>query len=268
MRAPEGYVVEEVLSPGPVTVVATARDRAGTRCVLKTAAVARALPAVRNEAAALRALGDAGVGGVPRLLATWEEGLAIAYLAMSPLRAHEGLRAGSASRRSAIAQILFARLADVHAAKDRAGAPLAMVHGDLSPDNVYVAADESDAAIADFGLARFRGSELEETGAFRGSLLYVAPEVARSEPFDARADDFALSASLLHVATGVPLRPRDAGSPSEAALLFDAGTVPFDASHPWHSLVRKLFNLTVAEALLACLAFEPRDRPRETPRPC
>ena len=91
-------------------------------------------------------------------------------------------------------------------------------------------------------------------GAFRGTLAYAAPEVARSEGFDGRADDFALAASMLHVVTGIPLR-ETTGAP--AVMLVDAGTRPLDASHPWRHLARKLFDHAIAEALLACLAFDP-----------
>jgi serine/threonine protein kinase len=269
---PGKYAVEAVLSRGPVAVVALARGPGGGECVVKVAAIARARPLLENEAAVLQALGAAGVAGVPRILEAWDGGFALEKLEMRTLRDHGELVRSSRELRDAAARQAFARLADIHAARDAEGVPLGVVHGDVSPDNVYVAADGAAAAIADFGLARWRqergGGDLE-TGAFRGTLLYAAPEVARGEPFDGRADDFALAASLLHVASGVALRGGAAGAgSSEAVILVEAGTRPLDASHPWRSFARASFREAVADALLACLAFDPRDRPRETPRPC
>jgi serine/threonine protein kinase len=264
VKLPDGYVAEEVLSPGPTAVVTRARGPSGQGCVVKVAAIAQGLPAIEREAEVLRALATAGVDGVPRLVDAWAGGFAVELLTMPTLR-QSGATLRQGETRHAAAGAAFERLAAVHSARDEAGAPLAVVHGDVSPDNLYLASDGSKVTLADFGLAHWRGGASVAGGAFRGTLLYVAPEVARGEPFDARADDFALAASLLHVATGVPLRDETTSPP---VLLVDAGTRPLDASHPWRALARKLFDPAIAGALLACLAFDPRDRPRETPRPC
>jgi serine/threonine protein kinase len=255
-----------------VTVVALARARAsdarggsGERCVIKVAAIERAIPALENEQAVLRALAAAGVKGVPTLLAAWGEGLALERISFPTLRELGDSLRTNAPLRDAAAKQTFRRLSELHAALGAGGAPLSVVHGDVSPDNVFVAPDGSDAVLADFGLAQWSGGALQASGAFRGTPLYAPPEVARGEPFDGRADDFALAASLLHVATGIPLREEGR---SQAVTLVDAGTRPLDATHPWRALALELFNPAVAGALLACLAFDPRDRPRETPRPC
>src|SRR5205823_4768550 len=106
-------------------------------------------------------------------------------------------------------------LASIHEAADKRG-PLRVVHRDITPSNVYVTDDAGSAILADFGLARWRGGGPPQDGAFRGTLLYAAPELARCDAdVDARADLFALAASLLHVASGAP--PRSASS--AAALL-------------------------------------------------
>jgi serine/threonine protein kinase len=233
---------------------------------VKVAAVARGVPAIENEAAALRVLAQARVTGVPTLYDAWDLGIAIELLALPTLRdAGQALRENRALREASV-RATFARLAEVHAARDDRGALLGMVHGDVSPDNVYVAIEGAPrAALADFGLAVWRGSAPVGGGAFRGTLAYAAPEVARGEPFDARADDFALAASVLHVTTGVPLREGGAGL--TAVTLVEAGTRPLDASHPWRTLAYPLFDRAIADSLLACLAFDPRDRPRETPGP-
>jgi serine/threonine protein kinase len=146
----------------------------------------------------------------------------------------------------------------------------------VSPDNILVRAGASagdlggvgtdDVALIDFGLAQWRGGGPPSDGATRGTLLYVAPEVARGERFDTRADDFALAAALFTLATGTPLRD----ARGTAAVLAEAGSKPFDATHPgqtWRDRATELFPRSIADALLACLAFDPRDRPPTTPKP-
>jgi serine/threonine-protein kinase len=261
MPGPGEYVVTQVLSAGPLARVALARDRTGRACVVKSAARAEGEASIARETLALRALGEAKVACVPALLDAWAGGMVTEELELPTLEESAPLLRGGAAARDRTARAAFASLAAVHAARAASG-PLGMVHGDVSPANVL--AGEDRVVVADFGLAMWRGApSFEHEGAFRGTLAYAAPEVARSESFDGRADDFALAASLLHVATGVPLRA--AAAPS--VLLARAGTVALDAAHPWRTLAYSLFERAVADALVACLAFDPRDRPRETPTP-
>ena len=92
-------------------------------------------------------------------------------------------------------------LAYVHARTNHAGARL--VHGDVTPRNVLFSAD-GHALLADFGLARFAGQGRA------GTLRYQAPEQARGDVFDARADLYALALVLSEAATGRPAYDRDA----------------------------------------------------------
>ncbi len=270
MNLPPEYRLIRVVSPGPMTTVALVRDAEGTTRIAKCAAIERAARTIAHEANVLRVLAKAGVTGVPRLVAEWgaspgeTPGIAMGWLALSTLGEQgEAMRASSAFREGAV-HAAFERLDAVHGA--------GVVHGDVSPANVFLADDGSRAAIADFGLAQVvagaHGDDASSTddGAFRGTLLYVAPEVARGEAFDARADDFAMAASLLHVATGVPLRALETPDASPASVLVNAGSRPLDASHPWRATAFALFPRTMADTLFRCLAFDPRDRPREADR--
>jgi serine/threonine-protein kinase len=102
----------------------------------------------------------------------------------------------------------------VHARHDRAGA--ALVHGDVTPRNVLLSLD-AHALLADFGLARFaaRGRA--------GTARYLAPEQARGETIDGRADLYALALVLCEAATGRPSYDRD---PGRAARQAEVGLVP------------------------------------------
>jgi serine/threonine-protein kinase len=89
----------------------------------------------------------------------------------------------------------------VHARINKSGARL--VHGDVTPRNVLFSSD-GHALLADFGLARFAGRGRA------GTLRYQAPEQARGDVFDARADLFALALVLAEAATGRAAYDRDA----------------------------------------------------------
>jgi serine/threonine-protein kinase len=86
-----------------------------------------------------------------------------------------------------------------------------LVHRDLKPDNVIVELDHHGneiPRIVDFGIAALRtdeavaGGRLTETGALLGTPLYMAPEQARGEVVDHRADLFALGVMLFEMLSG------------------------------------------------------------------
>ncbi len=92
-----------------------------------------------------------------------------------------------------VIRVLLDVLAGLHAAhelKDDLGQPLSIVHRDVSPQNVLVGVD-GIARITDFGVAR-AASRLTTTrsGQLKGKLAYMAPEQARGEAIDRRADIF------------------------------------------------------------------------------
>ncbi len=74
-----------------------------------------------------------------------------------------------------------------------------VVHRDVSPANIMVTADDA-VKILDFGIARGRSDAMRSTATSRGTLAFVAPEVLRGSPIDARADVFALGATLRELA--------------------------------------------------------------------
>jgi serine/threonine protein kinase len=83
-----------------------------------------------------------------------------------------------------------------HCAVDEAGAPLNIVHRDVSPQNVLLAR-AGDVKLSDFGIA-FAEGRLEKTvgGIARGKPAYMAPEQAVRGAMDGRTDVFALGCVL------------------------------------------------------------------------
>ncbi|MFO0954576.1 MAG: protein kinase [Isosphaeraceae bacterium] len=89
---------------------------------------------------------------------------------------------------------------------------LGIVHRDIKPSNVLVM-DDGSLRLSDFGLAKDLGGpepgrrDLTSTGAVLGTPDYMAPEQARGQEVDARADVYALGVLLAELATGVRPRP-------------------------------------------------------------
>jgi serine/threonine-protein kinase len=117
-----------------------------------------------------------------------------------------------------IAGAVLRALESVHGASDPAGHPMGIIHRDVTPSNVYLSAD-GVAKLGDFGIARSNTRMTMRSDAnamLKGKFAYLAPEQVAGEPFDSRADLFALAAVLSEMLIGKPLF---AGSGQLAVLL-------------------------------------------------
>jgi serine/threonine-protein kinase len=88
---------------------------------------------------------------------------------------------------------------------------LGLVHRDVKPANVIVAAETEQPYLCDFGLARHATSAESLTGTqgFIGTIAYIAPEQIASGNVDARADVYSLGCVLFECLTGAPPFARD-----------------------------------------------------------
>jgi tetratricopeptide (TPR) repeat protein len=92
-----------------------------------------------------------------------------------------------------------------HNRKDESGAPMEIVHRDVSPQNVLVS-HEGAVKIADFGIARAR-MITEETGVIKGKFSYMSPEQARGMRVDRRSDVYSLGVLLAELVMGRTMYP-------------------------------------------------------------
>jgi serine/threonine-protein kinase len=78
-----------------------------------------------------------------------------------------------------------------------------IIHRDIKPANIMLENGIERVRITDFGLARaVDDASVSQSGAVAGTPQYMAPEQARGEAVDQRADLFALGSTLYAMATG------------------------------------------------------------------
>ena len=98
-------------------------------------------------------------------------------------------------RAAALARSIALALGAAHA--------LGVVHRDVKPANILVDAVTGEPRLADFGIAAARDLErLTKTGAFVGTVAYVAPEQARGRAGTPASDVFSLGAVLFEMLAG------------------------------------------------------------------
>jgi WD40 repeat protein len=150
---------------------------------------ARAAAAVRNEHVIdIHAVEEAG--RLPYLVMEYVSGRSLQERLdqSGPLVVTEVLRIGMQAA---------AALAAAHAQ--------GLIHRDIKPANILLENGVERVKITDFGLARAGDdASLTQTGQVAGTPHYMAPEQARAEAVDHRADLFSLGSVLYAMCTGRP----------------------------------------------------------------
>jgi serine/threonine protein kinase/predicted ATPase len=130
-----------------------------------------------------------------------------------------------------------------------------LVHRDVKPANIWLEAPTQRVKLLDFGLARPQtaDSSLTNPGMVVGTPMFMAPEQARGESVDGRADLFSLGAVLYLMVTGkIPFE----GKTPMAVLTAVIMDTPQPVSHYNPKVPAPLSDL-----ISRLLAKDPRDRP-------
>ena len=257
------YEVTGLLGRGGMGIVYLGRD---TR--LRRPVAIKALPPavthddrmrdrLRREAMAAGALSHPGIATV-FALEEFESQLYLIqeYVPGRTLRATMKLREGRmpATEIVSLALDVARALAAAHAH--------GVLHRDLKPENVLHTPDGA-IKVVDFGLARFEpgagiaGDEtLTRPGATPGTPGYMAPEVLRGDPVDARADQFSFGVLLYELVAGEhPFEGTD--DITTVARILEPE--PSGLGPP-----RRECPEPLARVITTCLAKAPRDRYRTT----
>jgi serine/threonine protein kinase len=88
-----------------------------------------------------------------------------------------------------------------HRRRDAELLPLGIVHRDVSPENVLLSY-EGEVKLTDFGIAKSRESVYAPRELPPGKFAYLAPEQARAEAIDVRADVYGLGSVLFELLAG------------------------------------------------------------------
>lgn len=100
-----------------------------------------------------------------------------------------------------VAHALAGALAHAHEGQDEAGAPLGIVHCDVSPSNVFISR-LGEIKLGDFGVALTpKAARAAAVGGTFGKVPYLAPELIRGLRPTPRVDIFALGAVFFELLT-------------------------------------------------------------------
>lgn len=102
-----------------------------------------------------------------------------------------------------VAQHILRALDHAHRAVDESGAPLDIVHRDVTPSNILIAHD-GHLKLTDFGVVRMRNRQQRETmpGLVKGKFRYMAPEYVSGSTPSPRSDLYAVGVTLFELFTG------------------------------------------------------------------
>ncbi|MFO0668918.1 MAG: serine/threonine-protein kinase [Polyangiaceae bacterium] len=156
----------------------------------------------RREALAAAALGHPNIVSVSDLQSPEGQPPFLVMELLTGMSLRQAINVGPLDPRRVafIAAQVLSALGAAHTAK--------IVHRDVKPDNIILidtTAMRDFVKVLDFGVAKLQRDKMEGltvAGAILGTLSYMAPEQARGESLDGRADVYSVGACMYHALTG------------------------------------------------------------------
>ena len=131
------------------------------------------------------------------------------------------------------------------------------IHRDVCPRNFIVMKDMSTLKLIDFGLTLPATPDFTQPGNRTGTPNYMAPEIMRRKTTDQRLDIFSFGVSVYHLCAFELPWPKP--PPEKAAL----AAIAHDKVEPRNIReYMKNINSELADAIMSCLAPDPRQRPQ------
>ena len=195
------------------------------------------------------------VAGSSFLALEWIDGVSLGKLIRSA-RETGGVPAPIAV---SICAVIADALHYAHTLKGDDGAPLQIIHRDVSPQNIMVSY-EGHAKLLDFGIAKATTQQTKtQSGQVKGKFAYMSPQQCSGEAIDHRADIWSLGVCLYEALTGRPLYHRKTQYETMRCVLED----------PVPTLTHFFPNLSgLDEIVQRCLSKSPDDRFQDASELC
>lgn len=246
------YRVLEVLGSGGMGVVFRAEDPQLRRPVALKALLGSLAACPQARQRFLREARAAAAVEHDHVVPIWQVGedRGVPFIAMPLLRGESLDRRLERERKLPLAEVL--RIGRQAAHGLAAAHARGLVHCDVKPSNLWLEGADGRARLLDFGLARALG-DAGDTESVSGTPYFMAPEQARGDEVDGRADLFSLGCVLYRMATGeLPF----VGSDSIATLIVAAVDEPTPPAQ-----LDPALPPAFSELVLHLLAKSPEQRP-------
>lgn len=136
-----------------------------------------------------------------------------------------------------------------------------IIHRDIKPSNILVVQDASLGQLVkvlDFGIAKLRQADSEQTNYYLGTLAYSSPEQMEGKELDNRSDIYSLGVMMFEMLTGkMPLQAETHSFGGWYKVHHFQPPRSFAEVNPSLKLPKALENL-----VRSCLAKAPSDRPQ------
>ena len=240
------FLIEERIGSGGFGTVYRAWDERLQRPVaVKVIDRGHGALRVTREAQAVARLAHRNIATLYELASDGERTLLVSELI-------EGETLRALGRRGELNDRLVAKVGADSAAALTHAHRAGVVHRDVKPENILVA-DDREAKLVDFGIARIAGERtLTATGAVVGTLAYMAPEQADGLRPGPAADVYSLALTLYECFCGEHPLLRE--GPAATARAIGERVQPLSA-------IRPELPAALTDAIDACLDPDPELRP-------